>query len=179
MGVALIPGSLIALVAGYFLGFAALPGVVFLYTIASLVGFQMTQWVDRGTLVDALGQLPPKQAKIAHQVQHGIARNQLGLTILARMSPIMPFTLMNIVLPLAGVSLRNYLLGGFIGMLPRTFFLIWLGDQAQEIRFLIENDGNVTTQLLSAGIVVLTLIGTGYYAKRIFQQQLPEDAIQE
>lgn len=174
MGIALIPASLVALVAGYFLGFSTLPGVVILYTLASLIGFQLTRWIDQGVFIGVLKQLPPKQAKVAHQIERGIVHNQLGLTTLARMSPIMPFTVMNMVLPLAGVSLRNYLLGGFIGMLPRTFFLIWLGNQAQEIRFLIEHNGDITTQLLSASIVVLTLIGTGYYAKRIFQQQLPQ-----
>ncbi len=174
MSIALLPASLVALVFGYFLGFSALPGVVVVYTVASLIGYQLTQWIDRGLLDHVLEQLPTLQTRIAYQIKHGIARNQLGLTTLARMSPIMPFTLMNIVLPLAGVSVRNYLLGGIVGMLPRTFFLIWLGNQAQEIHFLIKHDGDITIQLFSVGIVVLTLAGTGYYTKRIFRQQLPE-----
>ena len=179
MGFALLPTSLMALLAGYFLGFSALPGIVIAYTIASIVGFQITRWIDHGMLVSTLAKLPSKQATLAQQLQLGITHNQLGLTALARMSPIMPFTIMNVLLPLAGVSFRNYLFGGWIGMLPRTFFLIWLGSQAQEIRFLVKHDGDVTVQLFLAGMVLLTLIGTGYYAKRIFQQQLPKTPIQK
>ncbi|MEM6844157.1 MAG: VTT domain-containing protein [Bacteroidota bacterium] len=179
MGFAILPTSLMALLAGYFLGFGALPGMIVAYTISSLIGFQITRWFDRGTLVNTLSQLPPKQVTFARQLQAGVAHNQLGLTALVRMSPIMPFTIMNVLLPLVGVSLRNYLLGGWIGMLPRTFFLIWLGNQAQEIRFLIKHEGDISVQLFMAGMVLVTLIGTGYYAKRIFQQQVKEAAIQK
>ena len=178
MGLALTPTSLMALLAGYFIGFSALPAVVVAYTIASLVGFQLTHWMDRGTLINTLDQLPSKQARLAQQIRKGIASNQFGLTALARMSPVLPFTMMNVLLPLAGVSLRNYLLAGCLGMLPRTFFLLWVGNQAQEISFLIRHDGNATVQVFLLGMVLITLLGTGYYSKRIFNQQIKKGATQ-
>lgn len=178
MGLALTPTSLMALLAGYFIGFSAFPGVIIAYTFASLVGFQLTHWMDRGALIRTLDQLPPKQALLAQQIREGIAANQFGLTALARMSPVLPFTMMNVLLSLAGVSLRNYLLGGGLGMLPRTFFLMWVGNQAQEIRFLVQNDGDVTTQLFLLGMVLFTLLGTGYYSKRIFNQQIKKGITQ-
>ncbi|WKN40463.1 TVP38/TMEM64 family protein [Tunicatimonas pelagia] len=179
MGVALLPTSLMALLAGYFLGFSALPAVVIAYMLASLVGFHLTRWVDCDSLTNLLDKLPGRQALLAQQIQAGVVNNQLGLTALARMSPVMPFATMNVLLPVAGVSLRNYLLGGGLGMLPRTFFLIWLGSQAQEIRFLIKHDGDVTVHLFLAVMVMVTVIGTGYYAKRIFQQQIEGSTTQK
>lgn len=179
MGLGLTPASLMALMAGYFLGFSALPGVVAAYTIASFIGFQLTRWMDRGTLINTLAELPPKQALLAQQIQQGVVDNQLGLTALARMSPVLPFTTMNVLLPLAGVSLRNYLVGGFLGMLPRAFFVLWLGYQAQEVRFLIKQEGDATTQLFLLGMVLFTLLGTGYYSKRIFKQQVQKIAVRQ
>lgn len=172
IGLAVLPSTLVALLAGYFLGFAALPGVVVSYTIASQVGFQLARRMDQGSFARTLTQLPPKQALLAQQIQQGVVTNQLGITTLSRLSPVMPFTVMNVLLPLTGVSLRNYLLGGFLGTLPRILFLVWLGSQAQEIHALIRHDGDITTQLAFAGILLLTVIGTSYYAKRIFHQQL-------
>jgi uncharacterized membrane protein YdjX (TVP38/TMEM64 family) len=172
IGLAVLPSALVALLAGYFLGFLALPGVAVSYTIASLVGFQLARWMDHGAFTRTIAQLPTKQAVLAQQIREGVSTNQLGITTLSRLSPVMPFTMMNALLPLAGVSLRNYLLGGFLGTLPRILFLVWLGNQAQEIHALIQHDGDMTTQLLFAGMLLLTIAGTSYYAKRIFHQQL-------
>ncbi|MEM9673054.1 MAG: TVP38/TMEM64 family protein [Cyclobacteriaceae bacterium] len=172
IGLAVLPSSLVALLAGYFLGFAALPGVAVAYTIASLVGFQLARWMDHGAFNRTIAHLPTKQALLARQIQEGVVTNQLGITTLSRLSPIMPFTMMNVVLPLAGVSMRNYLLGGFLGTLPRILLLVWLGSEAQEVYALIKHDGDMTTQLLFAGMLLLSIAGTSYYAKRIFHQQL-------
>lgn len=172
IGLAVLPSALVALLAGYFLGFSALPGVAVSYTIASLVGFQLAHWMDHGTFIRTVTQLPPKYAFLVQQIQEGVVTNQLGITTLSRLSPVMPFTIMNVLLPLAGVSVRNYLLGGFLGTLPRILFLVWLGNQAQEIHALIKHDGDMTTQLIFAGMLLLSIVGTSYYAKRIFHQQL-------
>lgn len=172
IGLAVLPSALVALLAGYFLGFSALPGVAVSYTIASLVGFQLAQWIDHGAFSRTIAHLPPKQAFLAQQMQQGVITNQLGITTLSRLSPVMPFTVMNVLLPLAGVSVRNYLLGGFLGTIPRILFLVWLGNQAQEIHALIKHDGDTTTQLLFASMLLLSLVGTSCYAKRIFHQQL-------
>jgi len=147
IGLAILPSSLVALLAGYFLGFAALPGVAVSYTIASLVGFQLARWMDHGAFIRTIAYLPAKQALLAQQIQKGVVTNQLGITTLSRLSPVMPFTMMNVLLPIAGVSMRNYLLGGFLGTLPRILLLVWLGSQAQEVHALIRHDGDMTTQL--------------------------------
>jgi uncharacterized membrane protein YdjX (TVP38/TMEM64 family) len=49
--------------------------------------------------------------------------------MLCRLSPFLPFALMNVVLPYLGIRFRNFMIPGLIGMLPRTLFFLWAGTQ--------------------------------------------------
>ena len=42
--------------------------------------------------------------------------------ILVRLSPVLPFSIMNLLMPALNIRLSVFLLAGFVGMLPRTLF---------------------------------------------------------
>lgn len=174
MGLALIPSSLMILLSGYYLGFHALPGALIACVIASWVGFQLAGWANRNALVRVIEQVYPKQTPLIKQLQNGITHHQLGLTALVRMSSVLPFAVTNTLLPMMGVSLRNYLLGGLIGFLPRVAFLLWIGTQAHEVQYLMNQEKSVTIQLLTLGAVVGITLGIGYYGKRSFSRQIKQ-----
>ncbi len=173
MGLALTPTTFIALASGYFLGLPALIGVVIGYTVASLIGFSLTQAVDEGQLMKSIyGWLGDERAKRLRQLLEDIADHQFGIIMMARLSPLLPFALMNVVLPVAGVRLRPFLVAGTLGMLPRTAFFVWLGSEAKTLRTLVEEGGaGLLPRLLLIGLLVVSLIGFFYYGRRIVGQR--------
>ena len=172
MGFALTPTTFVALVSGYFLGLAAIPAVVLGYTIASLIGFLLTRAIDQGQLMRSIYHwLGDAKAQRLRQLLAGIADHQFGIIVMARLSPILPFALMNVVLPVAGVRLRPFVVAGTLGMLPRTLFFIWLGSEAQVLRTLVEEGGDgVLPRVLLVGLLAISLVGFFHYGRRIMRR---------
>jgi uncharacterized membrane protein YdjX (TVP38/TMEM64 family) len=89
-----------------------------------------------------------------------------GFTIVAllRLSPVLPFIIMNYVLGLTGVGLGRYVLGSFVGMLPATFLYVYLGSLITSVASLAEGapgDGLRTTALwvgLAATVAITVLL---------------------
>lgn len=172
MGFALTPTTFVALVSGYFLGLAAIPGVVLGYILASLIGFSLTQTVDQGQLMPSVYHwLGDAKAQRLQRLLSGIADHQFGIIVMARLSPILPFALMNVVLPVAGVRLRPFVVAGTLGMLPRTLFFVWLGSEAKVLRTLVEEGGaGVLSRVLLVGLLAISLVGFFYYGQRILRR---------
>ncbi len=49
------------------------------------------------------------------------------IVLLARLSPVLPFNLLNYALGVTSVSFRDYALGSWLGMLPGTMLFVYLG----------------------------------------------------
>ena len=60
-------------------------------------------------------------------LDHAIGENGLKMVFLVRLSPAFPFNLLNYALGLTKVSLRDYVLASWIGMLPGTVMYVYLG----------------------------------------------------
>lgn len=162
MALALTPTTFIALLSGYFLGWYAVLPVVFSYLIASWIGYQMARLLDNGRFIDTL----TREEKVKRIVDN-LKSNEFGIILMARLSPVLPFAISNVLLSLAGARLRYFMTAGFIGMLPRTVFTIWIGSQAKQIRVLLENkDGNHILQIGLALLVLVSLAGIYFYFKR-------------
>ena len=172
MGLALTPTTFIALMGGYFLGWIALPGVVIGYTGASLIGFALTKMIDNGNLLDSIYDWLGNKAEQLRRLLSGIHDNQFGIIIMARLSPVLPFALMNVVLPVAGVRLMPFLVAGTLGMLPRTVFFVWLGQEAKTLRTLVEEGSSqaVGSRLVLIGLLIISSLGFFYYGRRMLRQ---------
>ena len=57
----------------------------------------------------------------------------LKLVILVRLSPLIPFNVLNYALGVTRVRLRDYALGSFLGMLPVTLLYVYVGSLAGEL----------------------------------------------
>ena len=97
-------------------------------------------------------------------ILENIKEQELKIIFFAKLSPVLPFALTNFVFALSGAKLRNILLGGFLGMIPRTVLAVWTGQQANEIRKLLENpnEGNVQKILLIV-LLVVSVVGIFYF----------------
>lgn len=126
--VALVPGVVLTLVAGAVFGLVrgtayAFAGAVAGETLAFLVARHGARgWVERRIGRD------PRVAR----VDRAVARQGLRIVILLRLSPLVPFNLLNYALGLTRISLGAVLLSSF-AMLPGTLLYVYYGKVAGDV----------------------------------------------
>ena len=92
-----------------------------------------------------------------------------SLIFLTRISPVLPFALMNFVLSLLQIDKKKFFLASIVGMLPRTLFFFWIGTQASDIIKLLQDpDSSKGGQLLMISLIIIS-IGGLYF---VFDQAL-------
>ena len=162
MAFALTPTTFIALLSGYFLGWQAFIPVGITYWIASFLGYKAAQMIDGGRFIRILSEKPKVK-----QILENLQKDEFKIILLARLSPVLPFAVTNVLFSFLGTKLRNFLTAGFLGMLPRTILSIWIGTQAQEIKRLIEHpsEGNIS-KFLILGLIGGSILGLGYFVKK-------------
>lgn len=163
MAFALTPTTFVALLSGYFLGWNALIPMSIAYLSASYIGYKAASQIDKGSFLSGISK-NPKFADAIERLRSG----QLKVIILSRLSPVLPFAVMNVVLAMLKVDLRKLIWGGFVGMLPRTALAVFAGSQGRNIRQLLENPNE--NALIQAGLIGLTIASIGglvYVALRI------------
>ena len=162
MAFALTPTTFIALLSGYFLGWQAFIPVGITYWIASFLGYKAAQMIDGGRFIRILSEKPKVK-----QILENLQKDEFKIILLARLSPVLPFAVTNLLFSFSGTKLRNFLTAGFLGMLPRTILSIWIGTQAQEIKRLIEHpsEGNIS-KFLILGLIGGSILGLGYFVKK-------------
>jgi uncharacterized membrane protein YdjX (TVP38/TMEM64 family) len=156
-----VPSSILTLGAGFVFGLAA--GVL-LVSIGSIVGaasaFLVARHCVRDWLAARISHLPRFRALDAATRQDGFL-----IVLLARLSPLLPFNLMNYGLGITNVSFRDFVVASWIGMLPVTILYVYMGSLAKNITELTSGmeRGHVGTLLLVAGLVAtvaLTIVVT-------------------
>lgn len=164
--IALTPPTLLALVFGYFLGFASLPFLFMLNMLAILLVNIITQKLDK----NAASQLLSENPKVENLLQR-IKKEELRIIFFTKISPVLPFALTNLVFSLSGAKLKNILLGGFLGMIPRTIIAVWTGSQAKEIRKLLENPNEGTTQkIMILALLLVSIFGLFWVVGRALKK---------
>jgi uncharacterized membrane protein YdjX (TVP38/TMEM64 family) len=156
---AITPPTFLALVFGYFLGWQAILPLFALNMAAIFLVNLITRWLDKDRFRTYLSE----NTKI-REILANIKEQELKIIFFAKLSPVLPFALTNFVFALSGAKLRNILLGGFLGMIPRTLLAIWTGHQAKEIRRLLENPNEGSTQkILLIVLLVASVAGIFYF----------------
>ena len=128
MAFALTPTTYIALLSGYFLGWSSLLGILPSYLVASLLGFYFAKKIDQGRLLNQLS----NNNKLTI-ITENIKKDELWVIFFCRISPALPFAMMNVFLSMMNVKFKNFVLGSFLGMLPRTLLSIWIGLKASDL----------------------------------------------
>ena len=137
MAVLLTPTTFVASLSGFMFGLLSVFYLVPAYVIASLLGYFLGKKLDGGQLLRSLIEVDNKQV-----LKNTVNSSPFWFVVLCRISPVLPFGLMNVVLPAFGVKIKNFILAGTIGMLPRTVLFIWLGSTAQTLVGALEGDQN-------------------------------------
>ena len=153
MAFGLTPTTFVALVSGYFLGLSALLPIVVSYTLASGMGFGLGRYLDGGRFQQSLMKHPQ-----AIRVAENIQRSPWQIVILSRLSPALPFCLMNLLMAALKVRLSVFLLAGAAGMLPRTVLSLWFGSQSRSLIDAVNDGGGTTGATIALVLSLVTIL---------------------
>lgn len=175
--VVLIPGSILTLAAGAIFGL--LKGTLYTFvaaTVGAVAAFLVARYVARGAVSRRLAQTPRFGA-----IDRAIGGQGLKIVLLLRLSPVFPFSLLNYVLGLTRVSLRDYTIAS-IGMIPGTLLYVYYGKLIGDVAALaggvsVERDAAYWVVLilgLIATVAVTTVVTRA--ARRALKEEVPSAA---
>lgn len=134
--VLMLPGSALTLLAGMVYGpFVGLAIVAPISTLSALCAFLSARWLGRGRLERALAHHPRLTA-----LDQGIARGAGRLVLLLRLSPLVPFNLLNVALGLTAIPVGTYTVASLVGMLPGALLYTTLGASLPDLAALLAGD---------------------------------------
>lgn len=119
------PGASILTVFGGFL-FGLWPGVPAI-VIAATLGATAIFMASKTALGDVLQK---RAGGFAKRMERGFREDELNYMFLLRLVPVFPFWAINIAAGLLGVSLRNFIIGTGIGIIPGSFVYASIGNAA-------------------------------------------------
>eukprot|EP00884_Botryococcus_braunii_P005821 jgi/Botrbrau1/1523/Bobra.0107s0011.1 len=172
-----IPGSLLSLGAGYVFGLAFGALVVWLgASSGAALAFLLGRFLFR-----------EKVAKIVHQSDtwHGvdIALQEEGwkLMLLLRLSPVVPFSLLNYGLGVTPVSFFSYVLTTCVGILPGTLMYVYAGSLAKSIEEIVSGKRRISpwvtlgTTVVSGVFIIAAGVLTARYARRAIARKMERE----
>jgi uncharacterized membrane protein YdjX (TVP38/TMEM64 family) len=125
--VALVPATSMTIVGGALFGVLrgaaySLAGAITGSTIAFLVG----RYVARGVVTRRAASMPRVQA-----IERAVSARGRRIVFLLRLSPLIPFNVLNYVLGLTSLGLSDFLIGS-VGMIPGALMYAYAGQVAGE-----------------------------------------------
>lgn len=155
----LIPGSLLTLGAGFLYG--RLWGTLLVSpasVLAAAIAFVLGRTVLRKRVEGRIASDPRLRA-----IDGAVAAKGFRVVLLLRLSPVVPFSLLNYALGATRVGFWSYVGASFLGMLPGTFLYVSLGAAATSVAQLRGARAGLVPLVVGlaatiAAVVVLTLI---------------------
>ena len=164
-----LPGSILTLGAG--LVFGVVKGsicVSIAATLGATCAFLVGRYLARGWVSARIGGNAKFKA-----IDEAVATEGWKIVGLTRLSPIFPFNLLNYAFGVTKVSLRDYFLASWIGMMPGTVMYVYIGSLAGSLATL-GADGRSRTAAEWALYVVglLATVAVTIYVTRIARRAL-------
>ncbi len=131
IGTIFIPSTPFMLISGILFGFAH--GLVFTMIgglMSSLITFYISRMMGRSWVESILNS---KYLESIKKYNHRLENSGVADLVILRILPIMPFNVLNILMGLSRISLTNYILGTFVGLLPSNTITVYLGTLLLEV----------------------------------------------
>ncbi|KAL6046528.1 TVP38/TMEM64 family membrane protein [Balamuthia mandrillaris] len=171
-----VPGSILTLGAGFAFGLRW--GVVTV-SIASTIGATCAFFLGR-TLLRGWVERKVEQYKVFRAVDRAIETQGWTLVLLIRLSPVIPFNIINYAFALTKVKWWHYILCSWIGMLPGTVLYVYIGSVAANLSEIFTGQAN--QKLLPRiffycgfGVALLVVIVVTFIARRAVMKALREN----
>lgn len=166
-----LPGSVLTLGAGAIFGVVKGSIIVSIAaTLGAASAFLVGRYLARGWVEKKIEGNEKFKA-----VDETVAREGWKIVGLTRLSPIFPFNLLNYAYGITKVSLRDYFLASWIGMLPGTIMYVYIGSLAGDLATLGTGNGSATTaQWVLRVVGLLATVAVTVYVTRIARGALEE-----
>ncbi len=173
IAVVLLPDSLLTIAAGALFGLAR--GLV-LVSIGSMLGATAAFFLGRTLARDWIHRRTERWPKF-QALDRAISRHGFWVVFLTRLSPIIPYGLLNYAYGITTVRVRDYLLASWVGMLPGTLLYVYAGTAAANLTEVISGRTPIGRQrniLLWLGLLAtIAVIGLlTYFARRELAREL-------
>ncbi|MXZ37738.1 MAG: TVP38/TMEM64 family protein [Holophagales bacterium] len=135
--VAFIPGSLLTLAGGAIFGLTEGTALVFVgASLGATAAFLASRYLVRGAIEKRVAAEPRFAA-----IDRAVGREGFKIVLLLRLTPVVPFVLLNYALGLTRVRLGDYV-RAFIGMLPATLLYVYYGKVVGDVAEIAAGVGN-------------------------------------
>lgn len=176
--VLMAPGLILTLGAGYVFGVVL--GTITV-SVGSVLGATAAFLVGRYAARDFVQGLAEKNPRFG-AIDAAVAEQGWKIVLLTRLSPLFPFNVINYLYGATRVSLRDYFLASWIGMLPGTILYVYLGAIAGNLTDLLAGkfEGGAGKQAILylglAATLVVTVFVTKIATKALAAQTSPENS---
>lgn len=169
-----LPGSVLNLGAAVAFGFwRALPLVLLGANFGAVLGFLLSRHFAREWFTQLVG----KRMALA-QINRAVAESGWRIVMLTRMPPISPFGIVNYAYGLTPVTLRDYMIGTAIGIIPGTTAYVYLGTILGDVAQTAHRTRSAAEWGILGGGFVLTVVAC-VYAVRLAKAALDRHAIEK
>lgn len=171
-----VPASVLTLGGGYLFG---LPLGFVADSIGATIGataaFLLGRTIGRSYVISKLKDYPKFQA-----VAIAIQRSGFKIVLLLRLVPLLPFNMLNYLLSVTPVSLGEYVLASWLGMMPITLALVYVGTTLKDLSDVTHEWSEISTSrwvaiILGFLISVILMVCVTKVAKTALEKALAEN----
>lgn len=170
-----LPGSVLTLGAGFAYGVGVGTVVV---AVGSNLGAALAFLLGRTIAREWVAARVKANPRFA-AVDQAVGREGMKIVILTRLSPVFPFNLLNYAFGLTTVTVRDYLVGSLVGMLPGTLMYVYVGSLVTNVTELAAGRaaGGIGQQLFYFAGLAAT-IGVTIYVTRVAKRALADATLE-
>ncbi|KAL5561648.1 hypothetical protein UlMin_031395 [Ulmus minor] len=172
-----VPASVLTLGGGYLFG---LPVGFIADSIGATIGataaFILGRTIGRSYVISKLKNYPK-----FHAVAIAIQRSGFKIVLLLRLTPLLPFNMLNYLLSVTPVHIGEYMLASWLGMMPITFALVYVGTTLKDLSDVTHGWNEVSTTnwvFMALGFVisVILLVCIAKVAKASLEKALADNS---
>ena len=109
-------------------------------------------------------------------IDEAIREKGFVIVMLARLALILPYNVLNYSFGLTAVSMRDYMLGSAVGMLPGIFLFVFIGTTATDIAAIVSGEVELGEyNLWLGGIAVLAVVAAVTLITRVAKKALRDN----
>lgn len=172
-----VPASVLTLGGGYLFG---LPTGFVADSIGATLGataaFLLGRTIGRSYVISKLKNYPKFQA-----IAIAIQGSGFKIVLLLRLVPLLPFNMLNYLLSVTPVPIREYMLATWVGMMPVTFAFVYVGTTLKDLSDVTHGWAEVSKTrwvLMASGFLVsvILMVYITRVAKASLEKELAENA---
>ena len=119
--------------------------------VSAIFTFGLARTLGRTFVENILGR--KSSAELLEKYHDKIARHGVVSVIVLRIMPIMPFNILNLIMGISKVSVKNYAAGTVVGLVPSNILAVYFGSLA--LTFALREFSFYLAVLLTLGLIVL------------------------